>query len=219
MNNDLLLKVILTSLPININNMDNILINLENLETLPVVEVELGNISTYNLENAFSDELKVLIYILLGITLSISILYIIGAKKKQNELVLSQEEESIASYNYTGKLNIYITRTKKDFDFPLLTFNLFYISDNRKISLHEILKKLDIKEIFEGANNIYFMPSANRKIIVINESNCTLLNNHQIVLKGKSIELFSNSKLDISFEDEISEIVLQYKDINKIIHS
>lgn len=197
------ISVDLSSLPFNILKQENVSIN---LEAPPMIE---------------KNEINYISYILGGLAL-IVLVVLIRPKKKNVETLLPKKEvleEPVSKYSYTGKINIYITRTKKDFDFPPLTFNLFHISNSRKISLDEILKKLDVDEVFEGSNKIYFRPSANRKVIMTNDSDCTVMKNREIILKGKSIELFADNKLDISFEDEVSELVLQYKDVKEPIYS
>lgn len=202
------ISVDLSSFPFNIIKQENISIN---LEAPPMIE---------------KNEMKYDPYILCGLggLVAIVLLCILARPKTKKNVVLpipanELSEEAVTKYSYTGKINIYITRTKKDFDFPPLTFNLFHISNSRKISLEEILKKLDVEEVFEGSNKIYFRPSANRKVIITNDSDCTIMKNREIILKGKSVELFADSKLDISFEDEVSEIVLQYKDVKEAIYS
>lgn len=152
--------------------------------------------------------------VLLGVLLIILILLIFINKKKNRSALppVKEEKEAPSKYSYTGKLNLYITRGKKDIDYPPLTFNLFHLSNGRKITLEEILKRLEVKEVMEGANQISFSPSVNGKLILINDSACSILKNRELILKGKSVELLVDSKLDIAFEDEISELVLQYKD-------
>ncbi len=144
--------------------------------------------------------------------ISIFILMLLISRKKRKQTINFEIKEE-SKYSYTGKLNVYITHTKNDLDISPLTFNLFHISNNRQISLEEVLNRLDVEEIFEGADKIYFNPDSNRKLIVTNNSDCTVMKNREIILKEKSIELFADSKLDISFEDEVSEMVVQYKDL------
>lgn len=64
-----------------------------------------------------------------------------------------------SKYYYTGKLNIYMTRTKSGIDIPPLTFNLFRLSSGRAISLWEILQELKVEELPEGAEKLFFSPS------------------------------------------------------------
>lgn len=186
----------LTSLPLNLMKLEVIQVDLDGPPIVEVIE---------------PDYRPTILAVCAGLAILVLIL-MLKPKKIVMATARKKVEEPISKYSYTGKLNIYITRTKKDLDFPPLTFNLFHISNSRRISLSDILEKLDIKEIFEGAEHIYFSPSANRKLIVTNESDSTIMKSREILLKGKSIELFADSKLDITFEDEVSELMLQYRD-------
>ncbi len=190
-------KINLNSLPFYVYDMQDIHINLEGA---PQIEIE---------------EINIVPYIVAAFSIGIIIVMIIVLRKRKSKIMLAEKEieEQTSKYSYTGKLNIYITKTKSDIDFTPLTFNLFHISNSRKVSLYDILQKLEVEEELEGANKIYFNPSSNRKLIVTNNSDCTIMRNREIVLKGKSIELVPEGKLDIAFEDEVSELVLQYKDV------
>ena len=39
------------------------------------------------------------------------------------------------------------------------------------------------------------------------------MQNREILIKNRSYQIELNSKVDITFEDEISELALQYKDV------
>lgn len=118
-----------------------------------------------------------------------------------------------SKYSYTGRLNLYITRTKSGYDIPPLTYNLFRIPRGKVLSLQEILDGCNVTESLEGANRIYFRPGSNRCLVLSNDSDCTLIQNREILIKGRSYSIGLDSKLDITFEDEISEMVLQYRDV------
>lgn len=121
--------------------------------------------------------------------------------------------EEISRYGYVGRLNIYITNTLSGHDFPPLTYNLFRIPGGKKLSLQEILESCEVDEPFEGADKIFFQPAAGHCLLLTNESDCTLMQNREILMKGHSYEISLNSKVDITFEDERSEIALQYRDV------
>lgn len=129
-----------------------------------------------------------------------------------NEFTNMEKTES-NKYYYKGKFNIYITKNKTGIDIPPLTFNLFRLSNGRKITLFEILKELKIEEIFEGSEKIIFQPGENKKLIMRNNSDSTIIKNREIILKNTVVEIYIDSKIDIIFEDEKSEMMLQYKDI------
>ena len=121
--------------------------------------------------------------------------------------------EETSRYGYVGRLNIYITNTLSGHDFPPLTYNLFRIPGGKKLSLQEILESCEVDEPFEGADKIFFQPAAGHCLLLTNESDCTLMQNREILMKGHSYEISLNSKVDITFEDERSEIALQYRDV------
>ena len=118
-----------------------------------------------------------------------------------------------SKFSYVGKLNIYVTKTTTDKDIPPLSFNLFRLSSGRAVCLQGVLEDLGVKEVFGGAQKIFFKPGSNRGLILNNQSDCTIIKNREILMKNKSYELSLDSKVDISFEDEKSELTFQYKDV------
>ena len=125
----------------------------------------------------------------------------------------AEERPQPSKYNYVGKVNLYITRTKSGYDIPPLYYNLFRLPAGKVLSLQEILKECDVLEEFPGAKGIYFKPGMNRSLILTNNSDCTIMKSREILMKNKSYQLALGAKVDISFEDEISELTLQYKDL------
>ncbi len=126
---------------------------------------------------------------------------------------LAARVEETSRYGYVGRLNIYITNTLSGHDFPPLTYNLFRIPGGKKLSLQEILDSCEVDEPFEGADKIFFQPAAGHCLLLTNKSDCTLMQNREILMKGRSYQINLNSKVDITFEDERSEIALQYRDV------
>lgn len=123
------------------------------------------------------------------------------------------QAELTSRYGYVGRLNIYITNTLSGHDFPPLTYNLFRIPGGKKLSLQEILDSCEVNEPFEGADKIFFQPAVGHCLLLTNESDCTLMQNREILMKGRSYQISLNSKVDITFGDERSEIALQYRDV------
>lgn len=152
--------------------------------------------------------------------IGITVLIIVGIimwvwnKNKRKPLPMPPEDRPEPSkYSYAGKLSIYITRTQSGYDIPPLSYNLFRLPAGRVISLQEILESCNVKEELSGAGTIYFKSGANRNLVITNNSDCTIMRNREILLKKKSYQIPLESKLDITFEDEISELMLQYKDL------
>ncbi len=123
------------------------------------------------------------------------------------------EKPEPGKYSYVGKLNIYITRTPSGYDVPPLSYDLFRLPAGKVISLGEVLESCDIKEHFAGAEHIYFKSDAGRSIILTNNSDCTILRSREILMKKKSYQIPAGTKMDVAFEDEISELTVQYKDL------
>lgn len=81
------------------------------------------------------------------------------------------------------------------------------------MSLQEILDGCDVSEPMEGADRIYFKAGAGRCLVLSNDSDCTIMQNREILLKGRSYLIGLDSKVDITFEDEITEMALQYREV------
>lgn len=118
-----------------------------------------------------------------------------------------------SKYSYTGKINIYITRTPAGYDIPPLTYNLFRLPSGKVVSLADILDSCSVQEIFEGADKIYFKSGPNHNLILTNNSDCTVMKNREILMKKRSYQITVGGKVDIVFEDETSELTFQYKDL------
>lgn len=114
---------------------------------------------------------------------------------------------------YVGKLNIYITRTASGYDISPLSYDLFRLPFTRVISLAEILSACGVSETFEGAGRIYISSGQGRSIILTNQSDCCIMKSREILMKNKSYQLFAGAKVDVAFEDEISELTFQYRDL------
>ncbi len=153
--------------------------------------------------------------LLLLALVSVIIIWLASRRKKAVDGAAppAAQEEKASRYGYVGRLNLYITSTPSGHDFPPLTYNLFRIPGGKKLSLQEILDSCNVDEPFEGAGKIFFQPAAGRCLLLTNESDCTLMQNREILMKGRSYQISLNSKVDITFEDERSEIALQYRDV------
>ena len=96
---------------------------------------------------------------------------------------------------------------------PPLTYDLFRIPGGKILSLQEILDGCNVTEHLEGADKIFFKAGANRCLVLSNDSDCTIMQNREILMKGRSYLIGIDTKVDITFEDEISEIALQYRQV------
>lgn len=115
--------------------------------------------------------------------------------------------------SYVGRLNIYVTRTASGYDISPLSYDLFRLPSTRVISIAEILVACGIKEAFEGAEHIYISSGQGHSVILTNQSDCCIMKSGEILMKKKSYQLFAGAKVDIAFEDEISELTFQYREL------
>ena len=153
-----------------------------------------------------------------AVAAALAVVIVLIRKNRKKPIPLPAEERPEPSkYSYVGKLNIYVTRTASGYDIPPLAFNLFRLPSGRVISMKEILESCDVVEEFAGAGMIYFKPGANRNLILTNNSDCTIMKNREILMKKKSYQLPLDAKVDITFEDEISELTFQYKELKSSV--
>ena len=136
-----------------------------------------------------------------------------GQSRKKPRSIPDPPPPAPSKYSYTGRLNIYITRTKSGRDVPPLTYDLFRIPGGKILSRQEILDGCNVTEHMEGADKISFKAGANRCLILSNDSDCTIMQNREILMKGRSYLIGIDTKVDITFEDEISEMALQYRQV------
>lgn len=189
-----------SQLPVNVAGTETVRVELEGAPPLPEPAEEPGPP-----------------YLLIGasavLLLTLSAIVFLWLRRRPRPVPTPAEERPEPSrYSYAGILKLYITRTRSGYDIPPLSFNLFRTSMGRVISLQEILKDCDVKEEFPGAEVIYFKAGAARTLILTNNSDCTIMKNREILMKKQSYQLPLDSKVDISFEDEISELTFQYKE-------
>ena len=201
------------------NQTAEIVVAFDNLETNIIVQQPL----TVSLDGAPElpvlpeppDYRPVIIGGIIGILLvALLLVYlVVGHKRRKPRTIPDPPPPEPSKYDYTGRLNIYITQTKSGRDTPPLTYNLFRIPGGKVLSLQEILDGCDVSEPMEGADRIYFKAGAGRCLVLSNDSDCTIMQNREILLKGRSYLIGLDSKVDITFEDEITEMALQYREV------
>ncbi len=113
--------------------------------------------------------------------------------------------------SYVGKLNIYITRAPSGYDIAPLSYDLFRLPSGKVISFGEILESCGVREQFEGADRIYVSSGQGKSVILTNQSDCCIMKSGEILMKKRSYPLPEEAKVDIAFEDEVSELTFQYK--------
>lgn len=192
-----------SELPVNVTGEDRAIIALETPPPVPVEE-------TPPPEFPVGAVTAGILFLLFLLAIMVLVLYL---RRPKPAPVPGVEPPQPSRYSYVGKVNLYITRTRSGYDIPPLYYNLFRLPAGKVISLQEILKECGVLEEFPGAKGIYFKPGMNRSLILTNNSDCTIMKSREILIKNKSYQLALDAKVDISFEDEISELTLQYKDL------
>jgi len=192
-----------SKLPVNVIGTDTVSVKLDGAPLLPVEEPKKSLVP-----------FVVIAAIVIGMFLIVILmLVIINMRKPKPIPQLPEDRPEPGKYGYIGKLNIYITRTQSGYDIPPLSYNLFRLPSGKVISMQEVLEDCNVDENFQGAEAIYFKAGANRSLILTNNSDCTIMKNREILMKKKSYQLLLEAKVDITFEDEISELTFQYKDL------
>lgn len=152
--------------------------------------------------------------ILVATVVGILAVILFGRKKttaKKEKVPVFDGRPAPGKSSYVGKINIYITRTPSGYDIEPLSYDLFRLPSTKVISVAEILESCGLKEIFKGAERIYLNSGQGRSVILTNQSDCCVMKSGEILMKQKSYQLFENAKVDITFEDEISELTFQYR--------
>lgn len=151
------------------------------------------------------------IFYIVSIIVGIVIIVVILLWKKQNKQPVVVK--TISPYEYAGKLKIYVTKLKEDIDIAPMEYNLYRRFSKEEISLAEILHQCGIELNFEGADKVIFSPGAQKALIISNKSNCTILKNRELLLKNYNALIYFNERIFITFEDEFSEAILEYKSV------
>lgn len=206
---------------------NSILSKVENGEicfTMPITEEQSDNIEA----NVHYEDLginmkapKVLLqmpqrnnYIFYIVSIIVGIFFIVVIllwNKKSRRPV--DDIKTISPYEYAGKLKIYVTKLKEDIDIAPMEYNLYRRFSKEEISLAEILHQCGIELNFEGADKVIFSPGAQKALIISNKSNCTILKNRELLLKNYNALIYFNERIFITFEDEFSEAILEYKSV------
>lgn len=163
------------------------------------------------------------LWITLGIMAAAMLLILILWVKKSRTTVIyvakpapsreSAEKLETKSCVYTGKLNMYVVQTETGRDIPPQTYRLFGRQSVR-MSLNQILVSCGIKFGKIGAEDIIFYPGPDKALIIMDQSEkCTVLRGTEILKKGMGYPVYFNEKVTVSFEDEVTEMEIHYKNL------
>ena len=116
-------------------------------------------------------------------------------------------------YEYAGKLKIYVTKAPDDSDVAPMEYNLYRHFRKEEISLGAVLENCGLPFSLAGAYKIFFSPGANKALVLTNKSDCTVLKNRDLLVKDHSCLVYFHERIHITFEDERSELILEYKNV------
>lgn len=114
---------------------------------------------------------------------------------------------------YTGKFNMYVVRTESGRDIPPQTYRLFGRKAGR-MTLGRILTDCGMKFGKIGADDLIIYPGPDRSIIIMDQSErCTVMRGTEILKKGMGYPVYYNEKITVTFEDEMTEMEIHYKNL------
>jgi Ca-activated chloride channel family protein len=116
-------------------------------------------------------------------------------------------------YEYAGKLKIYVTKAPDDSDIAPMEYNLYRHFRKEEISLGALLENCGLSFALAGAYKVFFSPGANKALVLTNKSDCTILKNRDLLVKDHSCLVYFHERIHITFEDERSELILEYKNV------
>jgi hypothetical protein len=116
-------------------------------------------------------------------------------------------------YEYAGKLKLYVTKAPDDSDADPMEYNLYRHFGKEEISLGKILENCGLSFALDGAYKVFFSPGANKALVLTNKSDCTILKNRDLLVKDHSCLVYFHESIHITFEDERSEMILEYKNV------
>lgn len=158
-------------------------------------------------------------YVLSGILLltamAVLVLLLHKRKPKPEPALEKGSMPAPGKASYVGNIRLYITNAPSGHDIEPLAYDLFRLPATKVISIAEILDSCGVGEEFPGAEGIYLSSGQGRSITLTNQSDCCIMKSGEILMKNKSYLLLEDAKVDITFEDESSEVMFQYK-VSKI---
>lgn len=126
-------------------------------------------------------------------------------------LIKKRSTKVATDVSYRGKLLISLTKSSGEYDPAPREFNLFR-SPAVELNLRDILSKCNILSKFDDAESILIIPDS-RGITLKNNSSCTMTKSNVPIERGGRVELWYNDAVNISTEDDTSELILTYKSL------
>lgn len=116
-------------------------------------------------------------------------------------------------YEYAGRLKVYLTQSPDDLDVAPMVYNLYRRFTGEAISLQAMMESCGLPYTLLGAEKLFFSPGAQKALVLTNKSDCTVLKNRDLLVKDHSCLVYFDERVYITFEDERSEMILEYKNV------
>lgn len=161
------------------------------------------------------------LWIILGILAAAILLIVFRLMKKRSGTVIyiaaspkeSEKKMETKNCTYSGRFSMYVVRTREGRDIPPQSYVLFGRANGR-LTLDKILTSCGIKFGKIGAEDIIFYPGQDHSIIMMDQSEgCTVMRGSEIMKKGMGYPVFYNEKITVTFEDEMTEMEIHYKNL------
>lgn len=163
-----------------------------------------------------------LLWGILGILAVGLVMLVLWGRKKDTTIIYMEQAAAarmpekpmvIRDGAYSGKLNLYVVRTRNEEDIPPQTYRLFGRAPGR-IVLKQILDTCNISCKQAESGNIVFCPGPDHSLVIQDQSeHCTVMRGAEILKKGKGYPIYYNEKITVTFYEEDMEIELHYKNL------
>lgn len=129
------------------------------------------------------------------------------------EISGAQKKVDAKAFSYSGKLNLYMVKTRDGSDIPPQTYRLFGRRSGQ-LTLAQILAACKVRPGKIGAEEIILYPGPDHSVIFTDRSqDCTVMRGMEILKKGIGYPVFYNEKVTVSFEDGDTEMEIYYKSL------
>lgn len=116
-------------------------------------------------------------------------------------------------HDFSGKLVIYVIKTKDEVDIPPASVNLYARESREPFNLDWVKNKCQLEIELEDADKILFSGGVDHTLCVRNNGKATVMQGSEILLRGKKYSLSYNDKLLLIFHNNETEIEIHYKNM------
>lgn len=143
---------------------------------------------------------------------------LLRSAKKKNEISEGEDAgtshfDEILKHDFSGKLAIYVIKTKDEADIPPASVNLYARESREPFNLEWVKNKCRLDIELEDADKILFSGGTDHTLCVRNNGNATVMQGSEILLRGKKYSLSYNDKLLLIFNNNETEIEIHYKNM------